>query len=162
MRTIYTSIQTAESILNAVMTENIYCGLSWRYGVLRAAIPVKENARCRNIGPFKTKNKKHDAKLTKNIEIEGVTNTTSHMLVHWKSPETVGIQTLKIDRFAFEQWLYETCRLDWCLHELSGDRQAFEGDDANVNCWIYGAYGVGLQELGTYMVEHRLALIVCG
>jgi hypothetical protein len=71
-------------------------------------------------------------------------------------------QALEINRFAFEQWLYETCRLDWCLHELNSHQSETRNTMSTDNYWLYGDYGVQYSDLVTYIIENRLALVFCG
>ena len=91
-----------------------------------------------------------------------VTTTATHVLVEWSTPQMSENQPLKINRFAFEQWLYETCRLDWCLHEISSHQSGKDNTMSVDNYWLYGDYGVQYQDLITYMIENRLALVPCG
>jgi hypothetical protein len=125
-------------------------------------VRLNKNARSRNYGPFKTKNKKHDAKVAKNIIIDMVTTTATHVLVEWSAPKMTENQALEINRFAFEQWLYETCRLDWCLHELNSHQSETRNTMSTDNYWLYGDYGVQYSDLVTYIIENRLALVFCG
>lgn len=156
------------AVINAAFAQ--HCGASWSYGVWMFDVrlgncvfyPLKKNAHCGNNGPFKTKNKKHVAKLVKNIIIDMVSTTATHVLVEWTAPGLKENQHLEINRFGFEQWLYETCRLDWCLHELSSHQSEDSKAMSTDNYWLYGDYGVQYNDLITYIVEHRLALINCG
>jgi hypothetical protein len=149
---------------------NVACHASWAMGVWMYDVkkedcvfyPLQKNAHCGNNGPFKTKNKKHNAKLAKNIIIDMVTTSATHVLVEWTAPGLTENQHLEINRFGFEQWLYETCRLDWCLHELSSHQSEDNSSMSTDNYWLYGDYGVQYSDVVTYIVEHRLALINCG
>ncbi len=168
---------TATVLMPAVNAPAV-CGLSWCMGVwmydadkaesvFYANLPegkrlLKENAQCGNIRPFKTKNKKHVVKLTKNILIDMVTTTTTHVLVDWHTPAMQDNQSLQVNRFAFEQWLYETCRLDWCLHDITSHQRAFDTTMSVDNYWLYGDYGVQYGDVVTYIIEHGLATLNCG
>lgn len=145
-----TYTQTADNIIHAAMqAQAMYCAVSWQYGVLRADIPEKKNARSRNYGPFKTKNKKHDAKIGNYLEFETICITNNDIFIEWALPDMDQNQSLRISRMAFEQWLYKTCRLDWCLTELiNGEHQTHPTYE-----WIYAPYGISTTELKTYMVE---------
>ncbi len=127
----------------------VMCGASWQYGVLRHRPVLKENAHSRNYGPFKTKNKKHMAKVAKNIQIEVFSTTYLTVLVEWATPG-LPVQRLHISRCAFEQWLYETCRLDWCLTEIHATDPHY--NNAGADNWPYAQYGVSMAELVTYLL----------
>lgn len=162
----------------ALAAQRMYCAPSWQYGVwmydasrndsvfyniealsatqfpLQGAEGVdgKKNARSRNCGPFKTKNKKHEAKIINYLEFETICITNAHILIEWTTPQMEENETLRISRAAFEQWLYKTCRLDWCLTELiSGEHQTQPTYE-----WIYALHGISITELKTYIVECRL------
>lgn len=169
-----TYTQTADNIIHAAMqAQAMYCAKSWQYGVwmydatkrdcvfynietlspaqfpLQGAEGVKKNARSRNYGPFKTKNKKHDAKIGNYLEFETICITNNDIFIEWALPGMNQNQSLRISRIAFEQWLYTTCRLDWCLTELiNGEHQTQPTYE-----WIYAPYGISTTELKTYMVE---------
>lgn len=136
----------------ALAAQRMYCAPSWQYGVLAADIPEKKNARSRNCGPFKTKNKKHEAKIINYLEFEAICITNTHILIEWTTPQMDVNESLRISRADFEQWLYKTCRLDWCLTELiSGEHQT-----KPTYKWIYAPHGISTTELKTYLVERRL------
>jgi|GEM_PF-3145495 len=141
------------SLIGAVLVaEQMYCAPSWHYGVLIADIPEKKNARSRNCGPFKTKNKKHEAKIINYLEFEAICITNRHILIEWTTPQMDENESLQISRTDFEQWLYQTCRLDWCLTELiSGEHQTKPTYE-----WIYAPHGISTTELKTYIVARRL------
>lgn len=133
----------------AFAAQHMYCALSWRFGVQRADIPEKKNARSRNYGPFKTKNKKHEAKIINYLEFDTICITNNNIVIDWAMPGMEANEQLRIGRADFEQWLYKTCRLDWCLTELiSGEHQLQPTYE-----WIYAHYGISLNDLKTYMAE---------
>lgn len=164
MRNVHTYEPMVDGLINKVLKRSAYCAQSWQAGVwmydaakaacvfYTASMPLKENARSRNYGPFKTKNKKHEAKIIKYMQIETVYTTANYVLVDWHTPDMDTNETLQISRPAFEQWLYETCRLDWCLHEVT-DRE-HDKSMSPANYWLYGDYGVTLQDVHTYIAEH--------
>ncbi|OSZ79162.1 hypothetical protein CAP35_13180 [Chitinophagaceae bacterium IBVUCB1] len=116
---------------------------------LQGAEGVKKNARSRNYGPFKTKNKKHEAKIINYLEFETICITNYHIIIDWALPGMDVNEQLRIARADFELWLYRTCRLDWCLTELiSGEHQTHPTHE-----WIYATHGITTTDLKTYMVE---------
>ncbi len=176
MRHTIADTQIANAIISAAFRTGTYCNASWPAGVwmfdtiaaqcvfssqpaLGAALAGsgKKNAHSRNYGPFKTKNKKHEAKIAKNPILERVATTSQFVVVDWFTHEMDHTHTTHINRSDFEQWLYETCRLDWCLHEISHSSKEQDNTMSPDNYWLYGEYGVQLQDLRTYMIEHRLA-----
>jgi hypothetical protein len=171
MRNVRTYEPMVENLISTMLERNMHCRQSWPAGVwmfdakrkecLFYGVPKKENARSGNSGPFKTKNKKHDTKVAKNILIHMVHTTATHVLVSWTTPEVKGNQHLEVSRPAFEQWLYETCRLDWCLHEITEQADDKDTTMSVDNYWLYGDYGVQYADLVTYIVENRLALLKC-
>lgn len=167
------------SLIGVVLVaEQMYCAPSWQCGVwmydaakrdcvfynietlspaqfpLQGAEGVrgKKNARSRNCGPFKTKNKKHEAKIINYLEFETICITNRHILIECSTPQMDENESLQISRIDFEQWLYQTCRLDWCLTELiSGEHQRKPTYE-----WIYAPHGISTTELKTYIVARRL------
>jgi len=112
-------------------------------------VVAKKNARSRNYGPFKTKNKKHDAKIINYLEFDTICITNNNIVIDWALPGMDANEQLRVYRADFEQWLYKTCRLDWCLTELiSGEHQTQPTYE-----WIYAHYGISLNDLKTYMVD---------
>ena len=144
----------SDSIIAAAMHSGTYCCVSWTYNLLTANVPKKENAHSGNYGPFKTKNKKHDPKLIKNIQIESFSDTTLFLSIVYALPAGCQKQALQVRRGDFELWLYQTCRLDWCLTEIEPTPLIGAQDE-----WPYNCYGVSTQDLITYIIEAANAII---
>ncbi|MBS1779623.1 MAG: hypothetical protein JST70_09895 [Bacteroidetes bacterium] len=140
--------KNVEMLLQKAFNNGTVCCKSWPYGVLQVERPVNKNAHSRNYGPFKTKNKKHVSNLTKIIQIKDFSTSTISVLIGYSTgiPQNT---CLRINRADFELWLYQTCRLDWCITELPRKY-------ANKNKWPYEAYGITVSNLMTFIIEQNL------
>ncbi len=151
MATVTTAYITHPSdlIIATALNFSAYSCESCTYSLLRMDVPKNENAHSRNYGPFKTKNKKHDPKLIKFIQIDNFSDTTLFLTAGWPASVTEEKLSFSIGRQAFELWLYQTCRLDWCLAEIS-----YKHEDKNTeDRWLYDQYGITQHDLITYIVE---------
>ncbi len=109
-------------------------------------------------GRFKTKNKKHEAKIAKNLIIEDFRVGLLNISVDWYRDDFVQTESLFLCKPCFEQWLNDTGRLDWCkdglddVGEYIQDHTTMPVDDY----WEHADYEQKLKDLKRYIAEERL------
>jgi|GEM_PF-4711142 len=110
-------------------------------------------------GRFKTKNKKHNAKITKKWNIEDFAISMLYVHVSWHRLPMGQTQQLELCRPCFEQWLEYNNRLDWCME---GDEDVFgqtSGAMAIDDYWDNAEYEVKLKDLEDYIKAEELIVI---
>ncbi|MCB9047229.1 MAG: hypothetical protein H6550_13935 [Chitinophagales bacterium] len=109
-------------------------------------------------GRFKTKNKKHNAKITKNWNIEDFEIRVLYVQVLWHALPMGQTQQLEVCRPCFEQWLGEQGRLDWCMEGLDTDHtpELISGIMAIDDYWENVEYEVKRKDLRDYIVTEQL------
>lgn len=108
-------------------------------------------------GRFKTKNKKHEAKIKKLSDIADFSTSMLHVQVDiWTSKET---RQIELCRPCFEQWLNDTGRLDWCMegYDSEGTQSQLYGTMAIDDYWENAEYEVKCKDLADYMNSSKAA-----
>lgn len=112
-------------------------------------------------GRFKTKNKKHEAKITKKWNIEDFQVSMLFIQLVYCTQDIHSCRTVEVCRPCFEQWLHDTGRLEWCMEgydsEGSSIGQAY-GTMAIDDYWENAEYEVKVKDLETYMNTNGITI----
>lgn len=109
-------------------------------------------------GRFKTKNKKHNAKITKFWNIEDFAISLLHVQISWHRLPMGQTKQLELCRPCFEQWLTDNKRLEWCIgiHDDIGLMEQVTGTMAVDDYWENAEYEVKLKDLKDYVQAEQL------
>lgn len=109
-------------------------------------------------GRFKTKNKKHSTKVTKNLQIEDFRIGIIHISVDWVFDTDANCETLYICRQCFEQWLDDTGKLESYaeLNDWTGDYLQDHNAMAVEEYWDNEDYTTKIRDLKRYIIKEGL------
>lgn len=125
---------------------------------VRVSVGAKKRPVVDTDGRFKTKNKKHEAKITKKWNIEDFHIEMLYVHISWHPLPIGQSRELQLCRQQLEQWLNDTGRLDWCMegYDGEGDMEVFAGSMAIDDYWENAEYDVKLKDLKDYIKTHQL------
>lgn len=109
-------------------------------------------------GRFKTKNKKHNAKITKFWNIEDFQISLLHVQLYWHTLPMGQTKQLELCRPCFEQWLADNNRLEWSigLYDDTEELERVHGIMAVDDYWDNAEYEVKLKDLKDYVLAEQL------
>lgn len=109
-------------------------------------------------GRFKTKNKKHEAKITKNLLIEDFRTGLLNISVDWCWNTAIQTEVLFLSKPCFEQWLDDTGRLDWCKESIDywGEYVQEAYTMLSDDYWDHADYEIKLKDLKAYILQEQL------
>ncbi|MEZ5018372.1 MAG: hypothetical protein R2800_15030 [Flavipsychrobacter sp.] len=109
-------------------------------------------------GRFKTKNKKYDTKITKNLIIEDFRTGLLNISVDWYWNNATEAEALFLCKPCFEQWLNDTGRLDWCKESIdySGEYVQDVSTLLSEDYWDHADFEVKLKDLKAYILQEQL------
>lgn len=109
-------------------------------------------------GRFKTKNKKHITKVTKNIQIIQYQTCMLDTRLYCYALHSGQLMRLSVGKQTFEQWLHDNGKLNW---QMTG-----QGDDDTLvqlygtmpadDYWDNTPQTLHLQDIADYITTHRL------
>lgn len=106
-------------------------------------------------GRFKTKNKKHEAKIRKNWHIQDFQITSLYIQVNWHNLPMGQCQTLNIRRYDIDNWLKRTGRLNWYVMGRYGIKK-YKGQMHASDYWAHESADVLMEELDEYIRQSGL------
>lgn len=109
-------------------------------------------------GRFKTKNKKHSTKVTKNLQIEDFRIGIIHISIDWAFDADDTCETLYVCRQCFEQWLGDTGKLEGYAEytEWAGDRMQDHNAMAIEAYWDNADHTTKIKDLKRYIKKEGL------
>lgn len=124
----------------------------------RVLVGAKKMPTVDTSGRFKTKNKKHSTKVTKNLQIEDFRIGVIHISVDWYSTADISAETLYMCRQCFEQWLNDTGKLETYteMTDWTGDYLQDYSAMAVEEYWDNADYTTKLKHLRQYIVKEGL------
>lgn len=109
-------------------------------------------------GRFKTKNKKHDAKITKKLNIQDFSIEMLYIHISWHMLPVGRLSELSICRQQYEQWLENTGKLDWYMEGYDGEggMEPMAGTMAIDDYWENAEYEVKRADLLQYIMKQNI------
>lgn len=109
-------------------------------------------------GRFKTKNKKHSTKVTKNLQIEDFRIGIIHISIDWAFDTDDTCETLYVCRQCFEQWLGDTGKLEGYAEytEWAGDHMQDHNAMAIEAYWDNADHTTKIKDLKRYIKKEGL------
>ena len=106
-------------------------------------------------GRFKTKNKKHEAKIIKKWHIQDFQITSLYIQVNGHALPMGQTQRLNIRRYDIDNWLRRTGRLSWYVMGKYGIRK-YKGQMHPADYWEHECAEVLMEDLDEYIRQSEL------